>query len=163
MVSVYEVSLFTCKPLGFALKTIVNHLDGFHLGLSTTATIEMLDHCLLSCLQYDNCYHQQVKGIPMGSPISELIAEAILQKLGRMFIFFLGSYQNSDRGTSTTPSSLLRKTGFPLITLNWRVGNKVVQFVKKMKTSISFYPTDLPIENQVPILVDWCFWLNCDV
>ncbi len=84
MVSFDVVSLFTCIPLELARETIVNLLEHFDLNLPPTATIEMLEHCMSNYFQFGNCYYQQIKGTPMGSPISGFIAEAVLQRLERM-------------------------------------------------------------------------------
>ncbi len=65
------VSLITCIPLELARETIVNLLDNFALNFPSTATIEMLKHYQSKYFQFSNCYYQQVKRAPMGSPISE--------------------------------------------------------------------------------------------
>ncbi len=83
MLSFDIVSLFTSIPLELARETIIHLLDDFDLGLPPTATIELLDHCLSNFFQFNNCLYQQIKGTPMGSPISGLIAEAVLQRLER--------------------------------------------------------------------------------
>ncbi len=83
MVSFDVVSLFTSIPLELARETIVHLLDDFDLGLPPTATIELLDHCLSNFFQFNNCLYQQIKDTPMGSSISGLIAEAVLQRLER--------------------------------------------------------------------------------
>ncbi len=59
-------------------------MDEFDFDSPPTATIEMLEHCLMSYIEFGNCYYQQVKGAPMDSPIFGPIAEAILRKLERM-------------------------------------------------------------------------------
>ncbi len=71
------VSLITCIPLELARETIVNLLDNFALSFPSTATIEKY-------LQFSNCYYQQVKRAPMGSPISGLIDKTVLQRHGRL-------------------------------------------------------------------------------
>ncbi len=53
MVSFDVVSLFTIIPLELARETIIHLLDGFDLNLPSTATIELLDHCL-SNFQFNN-------------------------------------------------------------------------------------------------------------
>ncbi|BHF58103.1 cellular calcium ion homeostasis [Sparganum proliferum] len=46
----------------------------------------MLGLCLKNYCQFDGKYYQQVKGTPMGSPISGLLAELVLQRLEEVVI-----------------------------------------------------------------------------
>ncbi|BHF64815.1 hypothetical protein SprV_0200782200 [Sparganum proliferum] len=47
--------------------------------------IELMGHCLKTFFTYEGIIYEQIKGTPMGSPLSGLIAEAALQKLeGRL-------------------------------------------------------------------------------
>nr|VZI32451.1 unnamed protein product [Spirometra erinaceieuropaei] len=46
----------------------------------------MLGRCLKNYCQFDGKYYQQVKGTPMGSPISGLLAELVLQRLEEVVI-----------------------------------------------------------------------------
>ncbi len=78
------VSLITCIPLELARETIVNILDIFCLNLPSTATIEMFEHYQSKYFQFSKCNYQQVKRAPMASPISGLIDETVLQRLGRL-------------------------------------------------------------------------------
>ncbi len=84
MVSFDVVSLFICIPLELAREIINKLFDDFDLNLPPTVTIEMLEHCLSNYFQFDNWSYQQIKSTPMGSPISGLIAEAVLQRLERL-------------------------------------------------------------------------------
>ncbi len=43
--------------------------------------MDLLNHCLINYFQFNGKLYQQVEGMPMGSPISGLIAEAVLQRL----------------------------------------------------------------------------------
>ncbi|VDN43477.1 unnamed protein product [Dibothriocephalus latus] len=43
--------------------------------------LELLNLCLKNYCQFDNKYYEQVKGTPMDSPISGLLAELVLQRL----------------------------------------------------------------------------------
>nr|VZI24980.1 unnamed protein product [Spirometra erinaceieuropaei] len=45
--------------------------------------IELIRHCLKTFLTFEGITYEQIKGTPMGSPISGLIAETVLQKLER--------------------------------------------------------------------------------
>ncbi|KER26886.1 hypothetical protein T265_13911, partial [Opisthorchis viverrini] len=42
--------------------------------------------CLITYFEFSGEYYEQIKGVPMGSPISELIAEITMQKLERMVL-----------------------------------------------------------------------------
>ncbi len=64
-------------------ETISHILDDCDFGLLPAATIDLLDHCLSNYFQFDGHFYQQIKGTPMGSPISGLIAEAVVQRLKR--------------------------------------------------------------------------------
>ncbi len=78
------VSLFTSISLGLARETIIHILDDYDLGLPPAATVDLLDHCLSNYFQFDSRFCQQIKGTPTGSPISGLIAGAVLQRLERV-------------------------------------------------------------------------------
>ncbi len=49
----------------------------------------MLERCLLNYFQFGNYYFQQIKGASVGSPISRLIAEAVLQRFKRLLFAFI--------------------------------------------------------------------------
>ncbi len=97
MVSFDVVSLFTCIPLELARETIGNLLDNFDLNLPPTATIEMLEYFLSNYFQFGNRNCHQIKGMSMGSPISGLFAEAVLQRLERKTWFPLSINYSTPR------------------------------------------------------------------
>ncbi len=84
MVSFDVVSVFTCIPLELAREMAVTLLDDFDLNSPPTATTEMLEYCLSNYFQFGKYKYQQIKGTPMGTPISGLIAEAVLQRPDRL-------------------------------------------------------------------------------
>ncbi|BHF65185.1 hypothetical protein SprV_0200819400 [Sparganum proliferum] len=49
--------------------------------LGHTEVLRLLKSCLKTGFTYDGTIYEQVKGTPMGSSISGLIAEAVLQRL----------------------------------------------------------------------------------
>nr|VZH97552.1 unnamed protein product [Spirometra erinaceieuropaei] len=49
--------------------------------LGRAQVLQLLKFCLRTYLTFDGTIYEQVKGTPMGSPISGLIAEAVLQRL----------------------------------------------------------------------------------
>nr|VZI17047.1 unnamed protein product [Spirometra erinaceieuropaei] len=52
--------------------------------LKRTHAIELLELCLRTFFTFNNRVYEQKKGTPMGSPLSGLIAEAVLQRLERL-------------------------------------------------------------------------------
>nr|VZI24564.1 unnamed protein product [Spirometra erinaceieuropaei] len=50
-------------------------------SLGHAQIIQLLKFCLKTYFTFDGTIYEQVKGTPMGSPISGLIAEAVLQRL----------------------------------------------------------------------------------
>ncbi|KAH9581225.1 hypothetical protein MS3_00000579 [Schistosoma haematobium] len=49
--------------------------------LQSQSLLELIDLCLTTHFQFNNQIYEQTKGTPMGSPISGLIAEAVVQRL----------------------------------------------------------------------------------
>ncbi len=81
MVSFHVVSLFTSIPLDLAREMIRDLLTGTPLSIATDSLMDLLNHYLINYFQFNRKFNQQVKGMPMGSPVSGLIAEAVLQRL----------------------------------------------------------------------------------
>lgn len=50
-------------------------------GLRHESVLELLDLCLQTHFTFNGQLYEQVKGTPMGSPISGLVAEAVMQRL----------------------------------------------------------------------------------
>nr|VZI48492.1 unnamed protein product [Spirometra erinaceieuropaei] len=88
MVSFDVVSLFTSIPTDLAISTIKELLqekyDETDQRLKRTHAIELLELCLRTFFTFNNRVYEQKKGTPMGSPLSGLIAEAVLQRLERL-------------------------------------------------------------------------------
>ncbi|BHF63008.1 hypothetical protein SprV_0200599700 [Sparganum proliferum] len=70
------VALFSSIPHDLAIECVAQHLQENPIEIPTQHIIELLKIC-----QFDNKFYQQVKGTPMGSPISGLLAELVLQRL----------------------------------------------------------------------------------
>ncbi|BHF57308.1 hypothetical protein SprV_0100024900 [Sparganum proliferum] len=87
MVSFDVVSLFTSIPRALAVATLSDLLrqnyDGSDGQPTAQDLIELMGHCLKTFFTFEGTTYEQIKGTPMGSPISGLIAEAVLQKLER--------------------------------------------------------------------------------
>nr|VZI05583.1 unnamed protein product [Spirometra erinaceieuropaei] len=85
MVSFDVTSLFTSIQQDLAVETIELFLrekyDETENRLGHAQIIQLLKFCLKTYFTFDGTIYEQVKGKPMGSPISGLIAEAVLQRL----------------------------------------------------------------------------------
>ncbi len=75
MVSFDVVSLFTSIPQGHPATV------GNNVSLTTDETMTLFEFYLNTAFKLDGKIYQQVKGTPMGSPISEVIAEAVQHRL----------------------------------------------------------------------------------
>nr|VZI26061.1 unnamed protein product [Spirometra erinaceieuropaei] len=87
MVSFDVVSLFTSIPQALAVETLSDLLhqnyDGGDGQPTAQDLTELMGHYLKTFFTFEGTTYEQIKGTPMGSPISGLIAEAVLQKLER--------------------------------------------------------------------------------
>ncbi|BHF65007.1 hypothetical protein SprV_0200801600 [Sparganum proliferum] len=70
-----ELTLKTIEPL------LREKYDETENSLGHAQILQILKFCLKACLTVDGTIYEQVKGTPMGSPISGLIAGAVLQRL----------------------------------------------------------------------------------
>nr|VZI31451.1 unnamed protein product [Spirometra erinaceieuropaei] len=88
MVSFDVVSLFTSIPPDLAIDTLDGLLrekyDETDQKLKRVHIIELLELCLKTFFTFNGQVYEQKKGTPMGSPLSGLIAEAVLQRLERL-------------------------------------------------------------------------------
>nr|VZI42181.1 unnamed protein product [Spirometra erinaceieuropaei] len=85
MVSFDVTSLFTSIPQDLAIETIElllqSKYDETENRLGRAQVLQLLKFCLRTHFTFDETIYEQVKGTPMGSPISGSIAEAVLQRL----------------------------------------------------------------------------------
>ncbi|BHF80730.1 hypothetical protein SprV_0702385800 [Sparganum proliferum] len=85
MVSFGVTSLFTSIPQDLAIETIElllqSKYDETENRLGRAQVLQLLKFCLRTYFTFDGTIYEQVKGTPMGSPISGFIAEAVLQRL----------------------------------------------------------------------------------
>ena len=84
MVSFDVTALFTSIDLTLAKETIANLIPeqlqpGQTLKKRSIGTL--IDLCLSTFFSFDGKLYQQIRGTPMGSPVSGLIAEAVMQRL----------------------------------------------------------------------------------
>ncbi|BHF62443.1 hypothetical protein SprV_0200542500 [Sparganum proliferum] len=77
--------LFTSIPQDLAIETIEllqqSKYDETENRLGRAQVLQLLKFCLKTYFTFDGTIYEQVKGTPMGSPISGFIAEAVLQRL----------------------------------------------------------------------------------
>ncbi len=88
MISFDVVSLFTSIPQELAMNTVQRLLlqDGEHNEDSEPSVediLELLRFCLDTIFTFNGKVYRQIKGTPMGSPVSGVIAEAVLRDLER--------------------------------------------------------------------------------
>ncbi|BHF62849.1 hypothetical protein SprV_0200583500 [Sparganum proliferum] len=85
MVSLDVTALFTSVPQDLAIETNEllpqNKYDEKENRLGHAQILHLLKLCLRRYFTFDGTVYEQVKGTPMGSPISGFIAEAVLQRL----------------------------------------------------------------------------------
>nr|VZI50466.1 unnamed protein product [Spirometra erinaceieuropaei] len=85
MVSFDVTSLFTSIPQNLAIETIElllqSKYDETENHLGRARILQLLKLCLRTYFTFDGTIYEQVKSIPMFSPISGFIAEAVLQRL----------------------------------------------------------------------------------
>nr|VZI23179.1 unnamed protein product [Spirometra erinaceieuropaei] len=81
MVSFDVVSLFTSIPLDLAKSCTEELLQTYTSEVPPEALLQLPDLCLETNFSFSNQCYRQLKGAPMGSPISGFLAEALLQKL----------------------------------------------------------------------------------
>ncbi|BHF76361.1 hypothetical protein SprV_0501945900 [Sparganum proliferum] len=88
VVSFDVISLFTSIPPALAIDTIDGFLrekyDETDQQLKRVHIIQLLELCLKTFFTFNGQVYEQKKGTPMGSPLSGLIAEAVLQRLERL-------------------------------------------------------------------------------
>ncbi|BHF69613.1 hypothetical protein SprV_0301265900 [Sparganum proliferum] len=85
MVSFDVTPLFTSIPQDLAIETmellLQSKYDETENRLGHTQVLQLLKPCLRTYFTFEGTIYEQVKGTPMGSPISGFIAEAVLQRL----------------------------------------------------------------------------------
>nr|VZI25487.1 unnamed protein product [Spirometra erinaceieuropaei] len=85
MVSFDVTSLFTSIPQDLAIETVSELLESQYDETDVTVKrrhlVQLLTFCLKTYFTFEGTTYEQVKGTPMGSPLSGFIAEAVLQKV----------------------------------------------------------------------------------
>ncbi len=80
MVSFDVISLFPFIPIDLAEEFVAQLLLESPLDIPSESIMEMLSHCLNNFCIFDEYYKQDI-GVPMGSPMSGFIAEAVTQSI----------------------------------------------------------------------------------
>ncbi|BHF66971.1 hypothetical protein SprV_0300999500 [Sparganum proliferum] len=75
------VALFSSIPHDLAIESVTRRLQDNPTSIPTQHVSEMRKLCLNNYCQFDEKFYQQVRGTPMGSAISGLLAELVLQQL----------------------------------------------------------------------------------
>ncbi|BHF84452.1 hypothetical protein SprV_0902760300 [Sparganum proliferum] len=75
------VAPFSSISHDLAIDSVARCLEQTPTGIPTQHVLGILKLCLKNYYQLDDKYYQQVKGTPMGSPISGLHAELVMQQL----------------------------------------------------------------------------------
>ncbi len=78
MVSFDVISRFPSIPIDLAKEVVAQLLLENPLDIPSESIVE---HCLNNFCIFDDEYYKQNIGVPMGSPISVFIAEAVLQSI----------------------------------------------------------------------------------
>ncbi|BHF84494.1 hypothetical protein SprV_0902764500 [Sparganum proliferum] len=88
LVSFDVISLFISIPPALAIDTIDGFLreryDETDQQLKRAHIIELLELCLKTFFIFNGQVYERKKGTPMGSPLSGLVAEAVLQRLEQL-------------------------------------------------------------------------------
>jgi len=89
LVSFDVVSLFTSIPVDLAVNVAHNHLVTDEnlqerTALPVTDVIKLLDFCLSTTnFQYDHKHYKQIHGTAMGSPVSAVMENMIMEDLAK--------------------------------------------------------------------------------
>nr|VZI35292.1 unnamed protein product [Spirometra erinaceieuropaei] len=75
------VALFSLIPHDLAIESVTGRLQDNPTNIPIEHISELLRLCLKNYCQFDGKFYQQVRGTPMGSPLSGLLAGLVLQEL----------------------------------------------------------------------------------
>ncbi|XP_037826543.1 uncharacterized protein LOC119614495 [Lucilia sericata] len=85
LVSFDVVSLFPSIPINLAIKTIDRkwHMLEEHTKIPRELFMDILTFCIKDCryFKFKDNFYEQNKGMPMGSPISPIIADIVMEEL----------------------------------------------------------------------------------
>ena len=121
LVSFDVKSLFTSVPLQLALRCTETAIQQstVKLPLPTEDIMDLLNICLTSTyFQYNGKHYKQVHGTAMGSPVSVVVAEIVMQHVeeSNAPLQLADKQYRSGYATLTTPLPLFTKTKLTLFT-----------------------------------------------
>ena len=131
LVSFDVKSLFTSIPLELAIESVKESLANYsdELPIPKEEVIDLLILCLQSTFfQYDGNFYQQLHGTAMGSPVSVVVAEIVMQRLEEKA---LATYTNS-------PPFWFRYVDDTLTSLHKDEKNNFLEHLNQQNPSIQF-------------------------
>ena len=82
IISLDVVSLFTNIPRRSVIRNIINRWDEVKTNINLDLFLEMVEFCMeASCFRYNNKFYMQTYGTAMGSPLSPILAEIVLETI----------------------------------------------------------------------------------
>ena len=119
LVSFDVKSLFTSIPLQLALdctETAINN-STIELPLPTDDVMDLLNLCLTSTyFQYNGTHYKQLHGTAMGSPVSVVVAEIVMQNIEERALALTNEHYHSGYVTLTIPLQPYTKTKSTIFT-----------------------------------------------
>ena len=119
LVSFDVKSLFTSIPLQLALdytETAINN-STIELSLPTDDLMDLLNLCLTSTyFQYNGKHYKQLHGTAMGSPVSVVVAEIVMQNIEERALATYNEHYHSGYVTLTIPLQPYTKTKSTIFT-----------------------------------------------
>eukprot|EP00061_Rhincodon_typus_P015178 g42709.t1 len=107
MVSFGITALFTSIDIPQARETLATLLKEQDPSdtISTENMLKLLDLCLMTHFVFNDHIYEQINGTPVGSPISGLIAESVMQRLENMALCRSNPNYGSDTWTTLLSSA----------------------------------------------------------
>jgi len=112
-------SLFTSIPLQLALQCTETAIQQstVKLPLPTEDIMDLLNLCLTSIyFQYNGKHYKQLHGTAMGSPVSVVVAEIVMQRVEERALATCRQRYRFGYATLTTPLPLFTKTKLTIFT-----------------------------------------------
>eukprot|EP00061_Rhincodon_typus_P003833 g21078.t1 len=94
--------------------------------ISTENMLKLLDLCLSTHFTFNGQIYEQINGTPMGSPISGLIAEAVMQRLESMAL------------PQIQPKLWIRYVDDTFMIIKWTKLDETHQLINNIFTGIKF-------------------------
>eukprot|EP00061_Rhincodon_typus_P003761 g20908.t1 len=94
--------------------------------ISTDNMLKLLDLCLTTYFTFNGQIYEQINGTPMGSPISGLIAQAVMQRLESMAL------------TLIQPKQWIRYVDDTFVIIKWTKLEETHEIINNTLTRIRF-------------------------